>query len=389
MNRTLCLIVFPKTHIDITSISCSASTKLKGRDKFKLTYAYSFFGQFVRLTKLVTVRGWKLTTLSRILKLHWTTMGRDMPSTFFLLCKQFMHSSSLTQQPTLILPFSRLSKLSAQPTKILQRNKLSDRQLNEFRKTARLIAQPPWSLISGAQYLNALCDDNESGRIHAPPTLIHFNTSAEVLAGLQAQRDIADPPEELLNFAPGTPRKVVANLAPRPPRPAAARGRGRARGRQTRGRGRGRGEGPNADSVADGEKNDEPCVGGDNAAGSSGPVPPEEEPHLPDLPHGDDEELLSEERLDPPSKKRPAAAQAEAVFRRPASAKAPKAAAKAAPKAVAAVPPAAAKAKVSYRQSTIDQQSQLGRSKCWYASAGCARCREIHKLWKEQNGHTD
>lgn len=315
--------------------------------------------------------------------------GQGHPFDIFLICKQFMHSSSLSQSPTLILPFSRLSKLSAQPTKILQRNKLSDRQLSEFRKTARLIAQPPWSLTDGAQYLNALCDDNESGRIHQAPTLIHFNSSAEVLAGLQDRRDTLDPPEELLNFAPGTPRKVVANLAHRPSRPAAARGQGRGRGRQPRGRGRGRGEHPHVDAVANDEKNDvaeaEPLAAGDSHhGGSSVPVPLEEEqvlfedpapahPEAPPSPH--DEPV--------PSRKRPAASQGS-VMRRPAGAKA-------APKS-ASVPAAgdrpAPKAKVSYRQSTIDQQSSLGCSKCWHASAGCARCREIHQLWKEQNGHT-
>ena len=38
-----------------------------------------------------------------------------------------------------------------------------------------------------------------------------------------------------------------------------------------------------------------------------------------------------------------------------------------------------------FRKSTVDQQSTLGCSKCVMAKNGCARCIEIHRMWKDRN----
>ena len=93
-------------------------------------------------------------------------------SDVFLLCKHYMHSTSLTQKPALLLPANRLSRLGPAPTEPLARNSFSERQLQEFRKTARQIALAPWNLIRASNYLVELCDSNEAKRIFEPPELV-------------------------------------------------------------------------------------------------------------------------------------------------------------------------------------------------------------------------
>ena len=270
----------------------------------------------------------------------------------FLLCKHFMHSSVLTQPPTLLLPAARLQRVSGLPSKLLPRNTLSERQLKEFRKTARLISQPPWSLQRGCEYLQGMCDDNQSGREHQPPEIKYFNTSPEALGVLQAQRAAAGPPPDLVNFAPGTPRKVVVRI--RPPREAEPgqedRGRGRGRGRRGRGKGRGKGAGKQGDGEAanvDGE-----VAGGAIPAAAARDGDPEVE-----VP----EDVAPE----------PAAPAAEVAD--PANGRRRLANFVAGPSGK------------RYRQSTVDQQSQLGCNKCKFAVGGCSRCKDIHEAWKSQH----
>lgn len=290
-------------------------------------------------------------------------LGND--SDVFLLCKHFMHSSCLTQKPTLLLPASRLGNVGLQPTQTISRNKLSDRQLAEFRKTARQIAEPPWSLLRASDYLNRLCDDNASEKVHDPPPLVFFNSSGEEIDGFQALRDRADPPEDLLNFAPGTPRKVVVNLQPR------GRGGGgdAARGRPARGRGRGRGrgrrdEGDNANGEAPAEAAMEPPPGALEA----------EAPPVPPAPRPAPKRGLKRPAAAPP---RGPAAKAAAAAPEPGQ-----------PSGEAPAAPGEGEAGAAprYRQSTIDKQSKLGCNKCKYAVSGCTRCKEIHSLYRAQHG---
>ena len=264
----------------------------------------------------------------------------------FLLCKQFMHSSTLTQPPTLLLPAARLQRLSGLPDKILSRNKLSDRQLKEFRRTARIISQPPWSLQRGCEYLQGMCDDNESGREHQPPQIQYFNTCPEALGVLQAQRAAAGPPPDVVNFAPGTPRKVVVRM--RPPREPQPEVRGRGRGRGHRGRGRGKGKGKGKQDCDDHDVAAvaaEPEVAADEPQDDAEPAPP----HGPEVPG--------------------------------AEAAAPGVAANGKRGMADVVSPEGKR----YRQSTVDQQSRLGCNKCKFAVGGCRRCKDIHEVWKSQH----
>ena len=336
----------------------------------------------------------------------------------FLLCKHHMHSSALTQEPILILPASRLGKLAQSPTAVLGRNKFSDRQVAEFRKTARVIAEPPWGLRQAAEYLTRLCDDNVAERPHDPPSLIFFNTQDQDIADLETQRNQANPPEELLNFAPGTPRRVVANLHARPRVAEPARGRGGGR----RGRGRGKGVelevGPEANrepDVADGEEVGVPAAPPDGevpealANGDANVPPPaplaavpppaplaRRSPQVP--------KAKAKRGLKRPAAAGPSAAAAPAAGPGPGAdaeagpAARPVADAEAAPaarpgadadaRAPAADPGADGDRRVRYRQSTINKQTTLGCSKCCNSPIGCRRCREIHELWKAQQGQT-
>eukprot|EP00435_Cladocopium_sp_Y103_P056732 s693_g19.t1 len=330
-------------------------------------------------------------------------------SDVFLLCKHYMHSSVLTQEPTLILPASRLGKLAESPTVVLGRNKFSDRQVSEFRKTARQIAEPPWSLRAGSEYLTRLCDDNIAERRHDPPSLIFFNTVDEDIADLEARRNQANPPEELLNFAPGTPRRVVANLQARPRGAGPGRGRGRddgGAGRRGQGRGRkgggrkggGRkGAAAAADVGADGGEEGDPAAPADGEVPGPAPAADGDGEVREDPGHGEGGEVPALAPLAPLPHPVPKP-QAKRGLKRPAAARPPAppppppAEADAAP----APPPAGADAgadpgpdgvrRVRYKQSTIDKQTTLGCSKCTNSPIGCKRCREIHELWKAQQG---
>lgn len=162
----------------------------------------------------------------------------------FLLCKQFMHSTELSQKPLFVLPAGRLSSLQPSgPSMVCPRNDLGERTRHEFRKTARAIAERPWSLTAAKEYLELLCDNNEAQTWPRPPVLSFINTPPEDLVTLVDQRARAGIPNELADFAPGTPRRVVvAQAKPK------AEGRGRGSGRGGRGAGRGRGAARDADA---------------------------------------------------------------------------------------------------------------------------------------------
>lgn len=301
-----------------------------------------------------------------------------------------MHSSALTQKPTLILPASRIKLVAPEPKRILPKNKLSDRQIAEFRKTADAISQPPWSLVKAASYLTTLCDENVVGTQGVPPQLSYFLTPADALEGLQKARDNAGPPEDILNFAPGTPRKVVATLR-------SVAEDGDRQQHQTKGRGRGgkgRGRKGRQNLCAEPAELAEPVP--------ADPPPPAEiieaAPANPAAP-AEIPEVDAEAPRRPPRKKRgilqrPAAAvessdaaqsSQPAVIGRPAAAADLDAEARDAEAPPVPVAPLAAPSGKRYRESTIDQQSSLGCSKCKYQAQGCARCIEIHNLWKAKN----
>ena len=288
------------------------------------------------------------------------------PGDVFLLCKQFMHSSTLTQKPTLILPASRIQLVDPEPKMVLPKNKLSDRQIAEFRKTATAISEPPWSLLKASRYLTALCDDNVLGNQGVPPQLVYFLTPADALENLQRARDNAGPPEDILNFAPGTPRKVVATLR------AVT---GERQQHQAKGRGRGKGRGRK------GRQNlcPEPVEPAQEIEEVAHPQNVPADPPAPEIPEQPPQKTKRQRMM-----RRPAAAVESSDAAQPAAAAAALERDVEAPPVPAVDLAVAAPSGKHYRESTINLQSSLG-SKCKYAAKGCKRCIEIHNLWKARN----
>lgn len=221
-------------------------------------------------------------------------VGEPSDQDVFLLCKQFMHSTFLTQKPLLVLPANRLSRLPpGGPGKVVPRNDLGERTINEFRKTARAVEQRPWCLIAASHYLYELCENNEKKRWPNPPVLKFINTPVEELVPLIDQRDNVGLPVELTDFAPGTPRKVEVGERPKPGGADARRNRGRGGGKGRGGKGRG-GKGRGR-----GGKGDDPAL-------TVGPVAPEVE--APEQQAGADilgESEEPKEPADPPPPARP------------------------------------------------------------------------------------
>eukprot|EP00438_Fugacium_kawagutii_P010345 Skav210916 [mRNA] locus=scaffold4127:33786:39501:+ [translate_table: standard] len=310
-------------------------------------------------------------------------------SDVFLLCKHFMHSTALTQKPTLLLPAERLQALGPAPAQQLSRNLFSERQHSEFRKTARQIALPPWNLTRASIYLIELCSNNMSQIHPLPPNLVFFNDRSESMRLREQARESAGPPEELLTFAPGTPKRVVVNLNAGAERARAAAARGRGQGR---GRGRGR---------ARVDDDPDPNVEVEPSGGAAVPGPPQPGVDAPVLPAAAPEEggpgAVAEL---PPAAPKAAPKAASKAAPKAASKAAPKAASKAAPKVASKAAPKqglkrpasaenpgaknmiAAPSGKRYTVRVVDQQDKLGCNKCVYRQMGCSRCKEIHELWK-------
>ena len=240
-----------------------------------------------------------------------------------------------------------------------------------FRKTARQIALAPWNLIRASNYLVELCDSNESKRTFEAPQLVSFVESAEALRLRENMRQAAGPPEELLTFAPGTPKRVVVNLEPKAKPRAKSKEKGRGRG--GRGRGRARGGQPEESEEGTGVP---PQVAVAPAAPHLPAGAPDLAEDVPGLP------VPAGPRPDPPDVPPPPAPVVPRAPRR--GLKRPAAAPDAAVAAAAAKPAAAPQNR--YRQDTIDKQDKLGCNKCKYSARGCGRCKEIHALYKAQRG---
>ena len=88
-----------------------------------------------------------------------------------VLCvKEFWSSAELAQPPFVILPAGFVDRLECDgPKFILPRNVLSDRQVQEFRKTAETVGAEPWRMHRAAGYLHAWLDRNLAQRWPVPP----------------------------------------------------------------------------------------------------------------------------------------------------------------------------------------------------------------------------
>ena len=181
-----------------------------------------------------------------------------------MLAKQYMNSDSLCQHPTLILPAHQLDQLEdAVSLQAMPRKKLSESQVKEFQKTAKLSASN--SMMRASQYLQTLCENSTSNVAAVAPPMTFYNVPTVEDRFASANQLEMDPNDMLLKFAPKKisvanekPSFPADNIAPAsqadglPPAvddeddmlsnllPAAEPSQGKGRGR---GRGKGRGRG--------------------------------------------------------------------------------------------------------------------------------------------------
>ena len=89
---------------------------------------------------------------------------------------------------------------------------MGERLLKEYHKTAEVVGSPPWNSLKAREYLDQLCDNNQTGHVPQPPVLdavVHYQ-----------MKDIA-PGFQIVNGVPAQPRRVLVET----PRPAEQRKR--------------------------------------------------------------------------------------------------------------------------------------------------------------------
>ena len=137
--------------------------------------------------------------------------SNQRPEDVIMLAKQYMNSDSLCQHPALILPAHQLDRLEdAVSLQAMPRKKLSQSQVKEFQKTAKLCASN--SMMRASQYLQTLCENSMSNAAAvAPPMTLYQMPTVEDRFASANQLEM-DPNDMLLKFAP---KKIsVANEKP-------------------------------------------------------------------------------------------------------------------------------------------------------------------------------
>ena len=88
-----------------------------------------------------------------------------------MVCKQFWASDQLAQPPQLWCPHSWFAQLRQVPWARKDRNVMSDRQVKEYKKTAKAVVQKPWSMLRAGAYLDKWVADNQAGTYGASPNI--------------------------------------------------------------------------------------------------------------------------------------------------------------------------------------------------------------------------
>ena len=89
----------------------------------------------------------------------WETENVE-PMDVILICRQYIHSTTLSQEPVVFLPTGIVKKLDGSKLKVAATNLLNERTLSEFRKTATAVARSPWELLKAQRWLDNLCEQN-------------------------------------------------------------------------------------------------------------------------------------------------------------------------------------------------------------------------------------
>ena len=131
------------------------------------------------------------------------------PNDCVLLLKQWMSSQELAQPPVLLLPHSRLANLTPDTLVPLERNALASNALKEYRKTAKKIAEKPWNLKEGADYLQDWTSRNED-KIADQPAPCNFVRHGRHPSEATSSMTL---PSGWENYAPRAPRVVEIKTA--------------------------------------------------------------------------------------------------------------------------------------------------------------------------------
>ena len=159
----------------------------------------------------------------------WKELPAD-PRDAVLFVKQFMHSSEMSQSPMLLQPYAVASKLTREALTTMPHNHLQEPVIKEYRKTAKVLGAPPWTLLKGQQYLEGLCDANEQKLVQDPPVLnfifnhtIKTTHTRPMSSALPPMEECSRVPRVVVVREPTAAEKrkrLEANMGPRK-RPAA------------------------------------------------------------------------------------------------------------------------------------------------------------------------
>jgi hypothetical protein len=144
----------------------------------------------------------------------------------FMLAKEFWSSDRLSQAPLLFLPKVVANKLApGGPVVTMERNRLSDEQLRQFRRTAAKAGEPPWNLVRAERYLNQWCLENERAA-WPQPVRLQFVVDGGGVERWQGWESEALEHDEWLRYASGAPAPIkVAAVKRRAVEPAAGAAR--------------------------------------------------------------------------------------------------------------------------------------------------------------------
>ncbi len=132
------------------------------------------------------------------------------PDDVIMCAKHFWSSPRLSQAPMLALPRALALTLPQAPTKDCPRNPLGEKQLAEYRRTAKKVAASPWRLLRAAEYLEKWCNQNEQQTWPQPRRL-------EWVVEPAPQGMSSDPvkalPDVLKDYAPQPPVAITITKA--------------------------------------------------------------------------------------------------------------------------------------------------------------------------------
>ncbi len=156
----------------------------------------------------------------------------EHPDDVVLLTKEFWSSEDLAHPPLLVWPQGMMAShvLGRTPATLCPRNKLSEKQLQEFRKTAAKVKDEPWNLHAAAVYLTRWCDRNAVDSKQDSPIrdVLCWGFVPEISIRRRwqlAPLAVGDPEasDEWLRYAPGAPAAISLRAATaKRPHPTAA-----------------------------------------------------------------------------------------------------------------------------------------------------------------------